>query len=108
MKKLVFCSLSFIFFCQTIAQKDVDTSFFDVQLASELAKMPMHCIPNEWPNKTSHLSDTVTDHVLLPHQLHPSFFGCLDWHSSVHGHWMLVKLLKTFPQIRDHEKIELL
>ncbi len=36
---------------------------------------------------------------MLPQDLHPSFYGCLDWHSSVHGHWMLVKILKQFPYI---------
>lgn len=51
------------------------------------------------------MSDSSTDHVLMPHELHPSFYGCLDWHSSVHGHWMLVKLLKTFPDLPEKEKI---
>lgn len=74
-------------------------------VADKLAALPLHCICNEWPNKTSHLSDTVTDHVLLPHELHPAFYGCLDWHSSVHGHWMLVRLLKTIPAMQSREEI---
>ena len=73
--------------------------------ASRLAALPLSCIAQEFPNKTSHLSETQTDHVLLPHELHPSFYGCLDWHSSVHGHWMLLKLLKTFPDIAEKDKI---
>ena len=108
MNRLFFCLLAFLIIPRVFAQRNTDSLFFNVEMASRLAQMPMHCIPSEWPNKTSHLSDTVTDHVLLPHQLHPSFFGCLDWHSSVHGHWMLVKLLKTFPGMKDHEKIEAL
>lgn len=108
MKKHLLSTLGFLMVFGSFAQSSADTSFFNMEMASRLARMPMHCIPNEWPNKTSHLSDTVTDHVLLPHQLHPSFYGCLDWHSSVHGHWMLVKLLKTFPMMKDHEKIEAL
>jgi len=67
--------------------------------------MPLKCIQTEWPNKTSHLSEGVTDHVLFPSQLHPVFYGCLDWHSSVHGHWLLVKVLKTFPQIANKDSI---
>lgn len=51
------------------------------------------------------MSNTATDHVLLPSQLHPSFFGCLDWHSSVHGHWLLVRILKTFPDIANKDSI---
>ncbi len=69
------------------------------ELANRLAAMPLKCINRQWPNKTSHTSDSSTDHVLLPQQLHPVFYGCLDWHSSVHGHWMLVKLLKEFPNL---------
>jgi hypothetical protein len=65
--------------------------------AIRLARLPLHCITTEFPNKTSHTADSLTDAVLLPSQLHPSFYGCLDWHSSVHGHWLLLKVLKQFP-----------
>ena len=40
-----------------------------------------------------------------PKQLHPVFYGCFDWHSSVHGHWMLVSLLKMFPQLPEAASI---
>lgn len=75
------------------------------KIAERLAQKPLHCIPTEFPNKTSHVSDGVTDATLLPSQLHPVFFGCLDWHSSVHGHWMLVKLLKLYPQLNNRDSI---
>ena len=75
------------------------------EIALKLSRMPLHCIQTEWPNKTSHLSEGPTDHVLYPSQLHPSFYGCLDWHSSVHGHWLLVKVLKDFPQISNRDSI---
>ena len=75
------------------------------EIALRLSKLPLHCINQEFPNKTSHLSDKETDAKLLPHELHPVFYGCLDWHSSVHGHWMLVKLLKQFPNIHNKEEI---
>lgn len=77
----------------------------DKQVALRLSRMPLTCIPQQWPNKTSHLSDTVTDHKLTPAELHPSFFGCLDWHSSVHGHWLLVRILKTYPDIANRDSI---
>jgi hypothetical protein len=75
------------------------------QQATNLARMPLHCISTEYPNKTSHLINAQGDAILTPSQLHPSFYGCLDWHSSVHGHWMLVKLLKQFPNLALKDSI---
>lgn len=74
-------------------------------VAERLSRLPLHCIPTEFPNKTSHLSDGPADAQLLPSQLHPVFYGCLDWHSSVHGHWMLVKLLKQFPDLPNRDSV---
>ena len=73
--------------------------------ASHLASLPLKCITQEFPNKTNHTSNSDSDHVLLPKQLHPAFYGCFDWHSSVHGHWMLVRLLKQFPQLPEGKRI---
>jgi len=75
------------------------------EAALRLARLPLRCINTEFPNKTSHTADSITDAVLLPSQLHPSFYGCLDWHSSVHGHWLLVKVLKMFPSISIRDSI---
>lgn len=69
--------------------------------ASHLASLPLKCILQEFPNKTNHTSNNDSDHVLLPKQLHPAFYGCFDWHSSVHGHWMLIRLLKLFPDLPE-------
>src|SRR6266567_8546825 len=76
-----------------------DSSGFEltVQGASFLASLPLKCINQEYPNKTSHVSKSDSDQLLRPKQLHPAFYGCFDWHSCVHGHWMLVYLLKRFP-----------
>lgn len=74
-------------------------------IAAQLSRLPLHCINTEFPNKTSHLADGPTDSKLLPAELHPVFYGCLDWHSSVHGHWMLVKLLKQFPQLKNRDSM---
>jgi len=74
--------------------------------ASLLASLPLKCITKEFPNKTGHTSIADSDHVLLPTQLHPSFYGCFDWHSSVHGHWMLVRLLKQFPALPEADAIK--
>ena len=53
-------------------------------------------IPTEYPNKPSNVMAGIQS-VRTPKEMHPSFYGCFDWHSSVHGHWMLVRLLKEYP-----------
>ena len=73
--------------------------------ALRLARMPLHCIINEYPNKTGHMIEGPDDAILRPSQLHPAFYGCLDWHSSVHGHWLLVKVLKLYPNIASRDSI---
>lgn len=104
MKRLIF-TFPLLLFMATIAGQQNNSNLFSRETVSKLATLPLHCINNEWPNKTSHGSDSATDHILLPHELHPVFYGCYDWHSSVHGHWMLVKLLKTFPDMKEREQI---
>lgn len=75
------------------------------EMASKLASMPLKCINQEYPNKTAHVINSEKDAILTPKELHPSFFGCFDWHSSVHGHWMLVRLLRTVPDLENKDKI---
>ena len=72
--------------------------------ARHFAKLALDCIHKEYPNKLNQTLES-DEFLLPPQQLHPAFYGCYDWHSSVHGHWMLVKLLKTFPDIEDRERI---
>ncbi len=75
------------------------------EMANQLASMPLKCINQEYPNKTAHVINTEKDAVLTPKELHPSFYGCFDWHSAVHGHWMLVRLLRTVPDLENKDKI---
>ena len=105
------CILLFIYFMPLLISAQVsdlfnvkpDSSGFvlTVKGASLLASLPLKCIDQEYPNKTSHTSAGDSDHVLTPRQIHPAFFGCFDWHSCVHGHWMMIKLLKAFPQLPE-------
>lgn len=67
--------------------------------AEHLTELPLRCLHQEYPNKTGHSAESPVDAVLTPRQLHPAFYGCFDWHSCVHGHWMLVRLLKTYPNL---------
>lgn len=76
----------------------------DLSQANRLASLPFKCLQTEYPNKTSQVLDTKED-LGSPRELHPAFYGCFDWHSSVHGHWSLVKLLKDFPELNNREEI---
>lgn len=58
------------------------------------ANLALNCIHREYPNVIKHEMDRAED-LKPPHQLYPAFYGCFDWHSSVHGHWLLVRLLNT-------------
>ena len=72
--------------------------------AARLSRLASACIQVEYPNKLSHVMNDETE-LASPQALHPAFYGCFDWHSSVHGHWMLVRLLKEFPDLPDEQKI---
>ncbi len=70
--------------------------------ANHLASLPLKCLQQEYPNKLQQLLIDSTE-IRSPKALHPSFYGCFDWHSSVHGHWSLVYLLKNFPDLSNRE-----
>ena len=72
--------------------------------ASQFAKLPLRCVEKEFPYKTG-ITFGDSSLVTAPKNYHPAFFGCFDWHSSVHGHWMLVRLLKMFPGIAEAAQI---
>src|SRR5438105_9557684 len=69
---------------------------FDASAAERFARLTLACVHKEYPNKISHVLNSDAD-VAPPRNLTPAFRGCYDWHSSVHGHWLLVRLLRTFP-----------
>jgi len=74
------------------------TSNLDSTQAERFAALALACIHKEFPNKVSHVLNSSTD-VKLPRELTPAFFGCYDWHSAVHGHWVLVRLSRLFPDV---------
>jgi hypothetical protein len=112
MKKIILYS----FLCWTISAKAQPKEFFTLNAdstkysltksgASYLASLPMKCILQEYPNKINHTAISDSDQMLTPIQQHPAFYGCFDWHSTVHGHWMLVNLLKQFPDLKEQAAI---
>ena len=68
----------------------------DAAAAGRFAGLALDCVHREYPNKIAHVLAGDAD-VLPPRSLTPVFYGCFDWHSSVHGHWLLVRLLREFP-----------
>jgi hypothetical protein len=71
---------------------------------SGFARLALKGIEKEYPNKPSDILLGTKD-VRAPREVHPVFYGCFDWHSSVHGHWMLLKLLKEHPKSSVAEEI---
>jgi hypothetical protein len=58
--------------------------------------MALDCVMREYPNKIAHTMRSDDD-VAPPRILTPAFYGCYDWHSAVHGHWLLARLARMFP-----------
>ena len=78
------------------AQAQQAAAPLDVRAAGRFAALALACIQKEYPNKISHVLNSAED-VRTPHELTPAFYGCYDWHSSVHGHWLLARLIRVFP-----------
>lgn len=67
-----------------------------VTTEDRFAILALDCVHREYPNKISHVLQSDQD-ARPPRELTPAFYGCFDWHSSVHGHWLLTRLLTTQP-----------
>lgn len=65
--------------------------------AGRFAELALACVHQEYPNKIGHVLSSDAD-VAPPRELTPIFYGCFDWHSAVHGHWMLARLARQFPE----------
>ena len=97
---LLFISGNSIFVSNILAQNiELDST-----IANNLSKLPLKCLQKEYPNKLNQLLNDSSE-LLSPIQLLPAFYGCFDWHSSVHGHWSLVFLLNKFPSLENRKEI---
>ncbi len=76
----------------------------DQEKAGSFARQALACISREYPNALGHVLNSEGD-IRSPRALHPAFYGCFDWHSSVHSHWMLVRLLRLFPGLPEEKSI---
>ena len=91
--KFISCTSILLFTMSAVAQ---NTSQFDTKTAQRFASLALACVHKEYPNHISHTLNSDAD-AAPPRKLTPAFYGCYDWHSSVHGHWLLVRLVRTFP-----------
>lgn len=82
----------------------IPTPALTLEGANRLSKLPFKCMDTEYPNTMQNVVYSKSD-IKNPKTAHPAFYGCFDWHSSVHGHWSLVKLLKQFPDLGNADKI---
>jgi hypothetical protein len=73
------------------------TAAVDPQLALRFARLALACVHQEYPNKISHTLLGDAD-ARVPRELTPAFYGCYDWHSSVHGHWLLARVARLQPE----------
>lgn len=73
-------------------------------LAPAFARLALHNIAQAYPNKLDHVLNDASE-LRAPRALHPVFFGSYDWHSSVHMHWLLARLLRLYPGLPEAEKI---
>jgi len=127
MKKLIFASLCLLFLScngdseepeassgvnDTINTKDIlpevlsntEQLALNLNQANSLVELPLGCLQTEYPNKLGQTLESANA-MDEPHVLHPAFYGCFDWHSSVHAHWSLVSLLKQFPDLEKNQEI---
>ena len=68
----------------------------DAATAARFARLALDCVHREYPNKIAHTLVSDRD-VTAPRLLTPAFYGCYDWHSAVHGHWLLARVARLSP-----------
>lgn len=76
----------------------------DLNQANRLTELPLACVGIEYPNRLGQTLGGDED-LKSPKELHPTFYGCFDWHSAVHGHWSMVSLLRQFPDLEKREEM---
>ncbi len=83
------------------------THAFTPEIAARFAEIALGHVRQEYPHKLDHVMDGPED-VLGPKELHPIFHGSFDWHSCVHGYWLLLRVRRLFPDLPVCVRIEAL
>ncbi|HSO85688.1 MAG TPA: DUF2891 domain-containing protein [Draconibacterium sp.] len=97
----LFVLVFFSFSGKTQVKNSLD---LDEKKAEYLYHFAYDCIDQEYPNKPGEVLGDDS-YLAPPRVMHPAFYGCFDWHSSVHGHWTLVTILREFPDFKYREEI---
>src|SRR5262245_54018221 len=87
----------------TVARGD-DQHMLPLELAAQLARLALNGITREYPTYPGHVL-LEADDLRLTRELHPAFYGCFDWHSAVHSHWLLARLLRLLPALPEATSI---
>lgn len=95
MRRLLIASLASLASLAAVSVTHAEA--LDEASAARFAQLALDCVHKEYPNKIAHVMTSDTD-LKPPRQLTPAFYGCFDWHSSVHGHWLLARVIKLFPK----------
>ncbi len=91
-------SLFFTLICMSLSGAVSLAGDLDAANAGKFAGLALACVHKEYPNKIAHVLNSDGD-VKAPRELTPAFYGCFDWHSSVHGHWLLARVARTYPEV---------
>jgi hypothetical protein len=83
--------------CPGVARAAAPPPTLNEAEAARFVELALSCVAREYPNKIAHVMNGDAD-ARPPRELTPAFFGCFDWHSSVHGHWLLARLLRLSPK----------
>jgi hypothetical protein len=90
------CRGAFLFALLLVPSMATSEHTLDVEAAGRFAALALECVHREYPNKIAHTLQGDAD-ARPPRELTPAFYGCYDWHSSVHGHWLLARLARLYP-----------
>ncbi|WP_289029175.1 DUF2891 domain-containing protein [uncultured Paraglaciecola sp.] len=105
MKIITACALA-VFYCVNAFSNTttIPNQPSETQVMNRFAELALECVHKEYPNIVKHMM-TGDEHVKTPKQLYPAFYGCFDWHSSVHGHWLLTRIASQYPESVHYQDI---
>ncbi len=101
---LAACTAGAAILPHSVSAAPASTPGLTLEMANRFAAVALKAIQTEYPNKLDHVMAGSAD-VQAPRVQHPIFYGSFDWHSSVHGHWMLIRLLRTHPGLAQADQI---
>ena len=103
-KKLLFFLLFIALGCSNKELKNKNSHSINQSEASKLIGLSIDCVDKKFPYKIGYRF--INKEWIKPHyEVTPSFYGCWDWHSAVHGHWAMIKIIKEFPEIPERNII---